>query len=91
MIGLQREKEKIRLMEKSTLSGLTVRPSESTTSQPAKAANANKDSGYGKDVKGKLLQMSKYSLNILFYILIIFISIFKFVLLIILQQTFKHN
>lgn len=42
-------------MEKSTHSGLTTRPIEGTAPQPAKSPN--RDSGYGKDVKGDLLEI----------------------------------
>lgn len=46
-------------MEKSTHSGLATRPIEGTAPQPAKSPN--RDSGYGKDVKGNCLEI--YVLN----------------------------
>lgn len=57
----QREKEKIRLMEKSTHSGLATRPIEGTAPQPAKSPN--RDSGYGKDVKGSCLEIKMFLIS----------------------------
>lgn len=42
-------------MEKSTHSGLVTRPIEGAAPQPAKSPN--RDSGYGKDVKGNCLEI----------------------------------
>uniref|UniRef100_A0A1B6FGW3 Solute carrier organic anion transporter family member n=1 Tax=Cuerna arida TaxID=1464854 RepID=A0A1B6FGW3_9HEMI len=58
---LTREKEKIRLMEKSTLSGLSSRPPEGTIPQPTKTAD--RDSGYGKDVKDIPMSMWRLLCN----------------------------
>ncbi|XP_054266290.1 solute carrier organic anion transporter family member 5A1-like [Macrosteles quadrilineatus] len=57
---LTREKEKIRLMEKSTNSGLTGRPPE--TSTPQQPGNRS-DSGYGKDVKDIPMSMWRLLCN----------------------------
>lgn len=58
---LMREKEKIRLMEKSSHSGLSGRPAEPSSSQSARPAN--QDSGYGKDVKDIPMSMWRLVCN----------------------------
>lgn len=58
---LTREKEKIRLMEKTSHSGLSVRPAEPSSSQSTRPTN--QDSGYGKDVKDIPMSMWRLVCN----------------------------